>query len=107
TRFTGEDAPNGTTLRKNDAPVARIHADQLFDSQGIPLMRVAPNGDISNAAGVVTRHARASDASVVIDELTITGTTNIALAAMLTTPEAPPEIRALAACHYLLVPDRP
>jgi hypothetical protein len=106
-RFTGEDAPNGTTLRKNDVPVARIHADQLFDSQGIPLMRIAPNGDISNAAGVVSRKAAASDASVVIGDLTITGTTNIALAAMLTTPEAPPEIRALAACNYLLIPDLP
>lgn len=102
TRWTGDDGPNGTTLRKNDEPVARIHANQLFDSQGVPLVRVAPNGDISNVSGVVLRRARASASSVVIGDTTITGTTNLALAAMLTAPEVTPELRALAACHYLL-----
>ena len=103
TRFTGEDAGNGTTLRKNDEVIARIHANQLFDSQGVPVVKVAPNGDISNVSGVVLRKARASESSVVIGDETITGTTNVALAAMLTAPEVSAEIRALAACHYLLL----
>jgi hypothetical protein len=100
-RWTGEDAENGTTLRKNDRIVARIHANQLFDENGIPLLRVMENGDIVDKANARVRTATVSGATVHIGDLTITGTTNVALAAFLTAREAEPSVRALAACRIL------
>ena len=102
TRWTGEDAANGTTLKKNDAAVARIHAKQLFDAEGLPIVRVMDDGTIATRAGVVVRRAVASPNGVTIGDLTVTNTTDLALAAMLTAREAEPELRALAACHFLL-----
>lgn len=107
TRWTGMDAPNGTTLSQNDVAVARIHAKQLFDAEGIPLLRVMENGDIANGAGRIVRKAIiVPGTKITIGELTITGLTgtpdDLALAAMLTAPEVSAELRALAACHYLL-----
>ena len=101
-RWSGEDAENGTTLRKNDQIVARIHAKQLFDANGVPLLRVLDNGDIVDKANAVARKAIVATDHVRIDSLTVTGTTDIAIAAMLTARETVPEVRALAACHYLL-----
>ncbi len=103
-RWTGEDAENGTTLRKNDQIVARIHANQLFDADGIPILRVADSGDIIDKASAVVRKATLASGAIQIGDLTITGTTNLALAAMLTAREALPEVRALAACNFLLEP---
>lgn len=101
-RWTGEDAENGTTLKKNDRIVARIHARQLFDDQGIPVIRVLETGDIVDKANAVVRKAVAGPGAVTIGELTVGGTTDVVLAAMLTAREAVPEVRALAACHFLL-----
>ncbi|MBA3501193.1 MAG: hypothetical protein M4D80_27375 [Myxococcota bacterium] len=101
-RWTGEDAPNGTTLKKNDQIVARIHAKQLFDANGIPIIRVMENGDIADRANAVVRKAVVGANTVTIDTLTVTGTTDVALAAFLTSRETVPEVRALAACHYLI-----
>ena len=104
-RWTGEDGPNGTTLKKNDAAVARIHANQLFDAEGVPLVRVMDNGDISNPAGQIVRKAivmAGFSPTITIGDVTVTGTIDVPLAAMLTAPGVGPEIRALAACHYLL-----
>jgi hypothetical protein len=101
-RWTGEDADNGTTLRKNDQIVARIHAKQLFDANGIPIIRVLDNGDIADKANAVVRKAVAAANAITIDTLTVTGTTDVAIAAMLTARETVPEVRGLAACHYLL-----
>ena len=110
-RWTGEDAENGTTLRKNDQIVARIYANQLFDPNGIPILRVLENGDIADKANAVVRKAvAASDhvtlaaSSGTINSFTVTGTTDVAIAAMLTARETVPEVRALAGCHYLLEP---
>lgn len=103
-RWTGEDAPNGTTLKKNDQIVARIHAKQLFDANGIPLVRVMDNGDIADKANAVVHKAVVGPNTVTIDTLTVMGTTDIALAAFLTSRETVPEVRALAACHYLIGP---
>ena len=105
-RWTGEDADNGTTLRKNDQIVARIHAKQLFDANGIPIVRVLENGDIVDKANAVVRKAVAGDNAVTIDALTVTGTTDVTIAAFLTlsSRETVPEVRALAACHYLIGP---
>ena len=101
-RWTGEDASNGTTLRKNDQIVARIHAKQIFDANGIPVIRVMDNGDIADKANALVRKAVVSGNTVTIGEQTVTGTTDFAIAAMLTARETVPEVRALAACHYLL-----
>jgi hypothetical protein len=101
-RWTGEDAENGTTLRKNDQIVARIHANQLFDANGIPILRVLDNGDIVDKANAVARKAVVAGDRITIDSFTVTGTTDIAIAAMLTARETVPEVRALAVCHYLL-----
>ncbi|HEU0033598.1 MAG TPA: hypothetical protein VFQ53_23370 [Kofleriaceae bacterium] len=113
-RWTGQDAANGVTLAKNDQPVARIHAKQLFDAEGVPLLRVMDNGDVASGAGrIVRKIVRTPDGSLSIvpneaggDTLTVSGMPStpddIALAAMLTAHEASPEVRALAACHYLL-----
>ena len=101
-RWTGEDAANGTTLKKNDATVARIHAKQLFDETGVPLIRVLDNGDIVDKANAVARKAVAGSDGVTIGDLQISGTQDVVLAAMLTAREALPEVRALAACHFLL-----
>jgi hypothetical protein len=105
-RWTGEDAQNGTTLKKNDQIVARIHAKQLFDANGIPIVRVMDNGDIADRANAVVRKAVVGTNAVTIDTLTVTGTTDVALAAFLTltSRETVPEVRALAACHYLIGP---
>lgn len=113
-RWTGEDAANGTTLFKDGAPVARIHARQLFDAEGLPLLRVLDDGAIADRASAIVRRAVATPGSgsgsgsgsatgsVKLGDLTVTGTTDMVLAAMLTAPEAPPDLRAMVACHLLL-----
>jgi hypothetical protein len=109
TRWTGEDLANGTTLSSNGEPVARIHAKQLFDAEGIPMLRVMDNGDIADGAGRVVRKAIVEPGppvAIAIGDLKITGLSgtsdDLALAAMLSAPGVNAEIRALAACHYLL-----
>jgi hypothetical protein len=110
TRWTGEDAANGTTLKQNGEPAARIHANQLFDKDGIPVLRVADNGDISDQTARLIRRARATPEGVRIEGVTdpslallVSNTGNLALAAMLTAVrEAAPVTRGLVACHYLL-----
>jgi hypothetical protein len=105
-RWTGEDAANGTTLLQNDKPVARIHAKQIFDAEGIPLLRVMDNGDIVDRQSRIVRKAIVVADGVRIGDITVRGATTgeLPLAAMLTAPELEPSLRALAACHYLLDP---
>ena len=100
-RWTGESAANGTTLKLNDQPVARIHAKQLFDHQGIPLVRVLDNGDVVDKANAVVRKAVAGANTVTIGDVTVAGTTDVVLAVMLTAREAAAPVRGLAACHFL------
>lgn len=100
-RWTGEDAANGTTLKLNDRPVARIHAKQLFDAEGIPLVRVLDTGDVVDKSNAVVRKAVAGKDAVTIGDVTVTGTTDLVLAVMLTAREAPAPVRGLAACHFL------
>lgn len=112
TRWVTEQGDNGTTIRRNDQEAARIHARQLFDEQGAPLVRVLENGDIVNGAGQLVRQAKVTGTSVTItphvnpgqpaESIVVTGTTHIELAAMLSARETTAEIRALAACHFLL-----
>jgi hypothetical protein len=113
-RWTGETLTNGTTFRNNDRQVARIHANQLFDPQGIPLLRVMPDGSIVNAPGRVVRKAvaqttptprveiRDAEPTKHPETVVVTNTADIVLAAMLSANEAEAEVRALVACHLLL-----
>jgi hypothetical protein len=107
-RWSGEDAPNGTTLSKNGAVVARIYAGQLFDAEGLSILRIMDDGSIANRASVIVRRAVAAPAanSVAIGDTTVSGTTDVVLAAMLAAPEATPEVRAMVACHFLLLEAR-
>jgi len=100
-RWTGEAAEHGTTLAKNGRVVARLHAGQLFDPDGIPIIRVLETGEIADKANTVLRTAKPGTNSVQIGDVTVTGTSDITLAAMLTARETVPEVRALAACQSL------
>jgi hypothetical protein len=100
-RWTGEPAENGTTLKRNDQIAGRIHAGQLFDADGMPVLRVLPDGGIADRANAIVRHAVVSGSAVKIGDLTVTGTTDVTLATMLTAREALPEVRALAACLFV------
>ena len=100
-RWSGETAENGTTLRKNEQIVARIHAKQLVDANGLPLIRVLDNGDIVDKSNAVVRSARATPSGVYVDKLLVRNTIDMTLAAFLTAREAPAEVRALAVCNIL------
>ncbi len=104
-RWEGEPGASGTTLRKDGAPLVRIQ-DQasgidVFDVAGIVLVHVARDGAVTNSGGAVLRRATAGAKGIQIGDATVTGTTDAALAAVLTAPELIPEVRALAACHHL------
>ena len=109
-KWTATTETNGTTFKKNDQPVARIHANQLFDAQGIPLVRVTETGDIANGAGRLVRKATVVagyapqveiKSLVGADAVVVSHTEDVVLAALLSAPEADPTIRALVACHLL------
>lgn len=112
-KWTADSASNGTTFKNNDRPVARIHANQLFDAQGIPLVKVTDDGSIVNGPGRVVRKATVTQGytpqveirelqSTGADGVVVTHTEDVVLAALLSAPEADPTLRALVACHLLL-----
>jgi hypothetical protein len=100
-RWTGEDSTNGVTFKRNGVAVARLYANQLFDADGVPLVRVLANGDIADRAGRIVRHAQAAANTVQIGAQTITNTSNPAVAALLAAPEAEATVRGLAVCYLL------
>lgn len=111
-RWTAETAANGTTFKKNDEPVARIHANQLFDAQGIPVVKVTEGGSIANGPGRILRKATVVPGAAPqveiktmmkqpADDAVVTHTDDLFLAALLAAPEADPTIRGLVACHLL------
>ena len=101
-RWTGEDGSNGVTFKRNGVAVARLYANQLFDADGVPLVRVLQNGDIADRAGRIVRHAQLAAGGVTIGAQTITNTSNVAIAALLAAPEAEATVRGLAVCYLLL-----
>ena len=101
-RWTGEDSTNGVTFKRNGVAIARLYANQLFDADGVPLVRVLQNGDIADRAGRIVRHAQPVTDAVRIGSVTITNTTNPAVAALLAAPEAEATVRGLAVCYLLL-----
>jgi hypothetical protein len=108
TRWSGDEAENGTTLRKDGTAILRLHdrPDQgveVFDPHGAAILNVTPNGEIANAHGEVLRRAEASRTAIKIGDSVVTGTADVALAVLVTAPELIPEVRGLAACHRLFV----
>ena len=110
TRWTGEDRGNGITLLKDNEIVARIVDDKpgelsLIDPQGIALIRALAQGDdvqVIDKQSAVVRHVTRSERGVEVQPgPTVSGTEDRLLVAALTAVEAPPEVRALAACHRL------
>jgi hypothetical protein len=110
TRWDGVDTATGTTLTKNGVRAAEIVSDsgklQINDDKGIPVIRARIDGDsvpVLDAANTNVRTAKRSGTSVTIGDMTVTGTQDLLLAALLTAHEIGPEVRALAACHRLLL----
>jgi hypothetical protein len=109
-RWDGVDTATGTTLRKNGVRTAEIVSDagklQINDDKGIPVIRARIDGDtvpVLDAANTTVRTATRSGTNVAIGDMTVTGTQDLLLAALLTAHEIGPEVRALAACHRLLL----
>ena len=109
-RWTGEHGPNGTSLLRDGTPVARVfptdQRDELgvYDPHGMALVSVvaAKNAaNVSNAAGKLVRQLARKGDAIAADppDFTISGTTDLVLAALLSAPELVPEVRGLAACE--------
>jgi hypothetical protein len=116
TQWTGSAATNGTVLSRDGQPVVRVYpvgdaqSAAVLDSHGVALVRVAATAQaavVSNAASVPVRNLKSEGATITVDApaLTITGTHDLVLAALLSAPELPPEVRVLAACERVLVKD--
>jgi hypothetical protein len=109
-RWSGDDtAGPGTILRKDGAAIVRIQARDpgqdtgldVLDPQGTAILRISGDGAIANSRGDILRRAEPAPATIKIGESVVTGTGDLALAALVTAPELLPEVRALAACHRL------
>ena len=111
-RWSGDDRGNGITILRDADIVARLVDDKpgelaLIDAQGIPMIRVITEGDdvkVIDKQSAVVRHVTRSGKGLEVQPgPTVTGTEDRLLVAALTAVEAPPEVRALAACHRLFV----
>jgi hypothetical protein len=115
TRWMGTTGSNGTMYEKDGERVARLYplADaneaSVLDTHGVALMRVMVTGEtakVTDAATVPVRNVTKEGNAITIDApvpLTVTGTDDLVLAALLTAPELTPEVRMLAACERVLV----
>jgi hypothetical protein len=109
-RWDGVESTSGTTLNRNGVRAADFVTDdaklQVQDDQGIAVIRARVEGEtapVLDAANTTVRTAKRSGSSVTIGDMTVTGTQDLLLAALLTAHEIGPEVRALAACHRLLL----
>ncbi|HEY4176958.1 MAG TPA: hypothetical protein VGM90_09015 [Kofleriaceae bacterium] len=112
-KYSSEVTNGDLTLLKDGQAFARIGEPNqnelaLFDDQGIASIRVAVSGGdavVRDRAGSPVRELRRSGTSIIISssagDMTVTGTSDLLLAAVLTATEASPEVRALAACHRM------
>jgi len=114
TKWTGQAEPNGTVLSRNDERIARVFpvgdpaSGAVFDLHGIAQVRVTVTGTkaiVENKASVPIRRLTAAGGKITADDpaLTITGTDDLILAALLSAPELLPEVRMLAACERVLI----
>jgi hypothetical protein len=116
TEWKGSAADNGTTLYRDGQPVVRVFPTgdpktvSVLDLHGIALARIALNAGVAtvtNSASVPVRSLRIEGDTIKADKpaLTITGTQDLVLGALLSAPELSPEVRVLAACERVLVKD--
>lgn len=116
TEWKGSAADNGTTLYRDGQaqvrvfPIGDATKASVMDTRGVALARVSVEGAravVSNAASVPVRTLRSEGETITSDQpaLTITGTRDLVLAALLSAPELTPEVRILAACERVLVKD--
>jgi hypothetical protein len=106
---------DGTTLRKDGAAVLQIRdvpgsgerasepGIDVFDPQGGAILHISGDGAIANARGEIVRRAEPARAAIKIGDAVVTGTSDLALAVLVTAPELIPEVRALAACRRLSI----
>ncbi len=115
TRWSSDDRGNGLSILRDTEVVARIVDDKpgelsLIDAQGIPMIRVLTQGDdvqVIDKQSAVVRHLTRSGKGVEVQPgPVVTGTDDRLLVAALTAVEAPPEVRALAACHRLFAREK-
>jgi hypothetical protein len=121
TRWTSDDIEGSTIIARDGETYARIYpADirddetQVFDREGVALLRVTATGDtavVRNAGQSPVRELqRTADGITVTADgaaiATVRGTQDLLLAAVLSANEISTEVRALAACHRLLPPQK-
>jgi hypothetical protein len=115
TQWSGTQEENGTLLLRDGERIARIYpvgdmtAGAVFDLDGIAQARVKVTGQtavVEDKASVPIRKltlAGNNTISATDPAVTITGTTDLVLAALLSAPELLPEVRMLAACERVLL----
>lgn len=113
-RWSGDLTASGTMIRRNDVVMARVYPDSepgelgLYTPEGVAMFHAKIVGDkadlVSGAGAVVATAQKQSKGGVKVGERTVTGTDDVLLAAVLAAPDAPPEVRGLAACHRLFPP---
>ena len=112
-RWTGEHTQTGTQLMRDGTPVARVFPTgqpgelAVFDPSGVALVRIVAAKDaanLSNAGGQLIRQLARKGDAIAVDppDFTISGTTDLVLAAVLSAPELVPEVRGLVACERVL-----
>ena len=115
-RWSGEDIDGSTVIARDGTTYARIYPAlpsetevALFDLEGVALIRIDVTGDVAtvrDSAQTILRELRRTGAAITIPlpggNATVTGTTDLLLASLLSATEVSPEMRALAACHRLL-----
>lgn len=117
TSWKGETETNGTFLLRDGERIARLypadHATKggVFALDGTAQMRVEVTGDtarVQDRASIPVRELRHSGGTITVSEpaMTVTGTDDLILAALLSAPELVPEVRMLAACERVLVKGR-
>lgn len=104
-RWTARDDADGTTFLRDGIAAARLYSGQVFDADGAVRLRVTPTGELADARGASRGHAAATPRGIRIasaaGEWFVTGTSDVLLAAILAAGDVGPEVRALAACHFI------
>jgi hypothetical protein len=120
TRWSGDDIDGSTVITRDGESYARIYpADirddevALFDRQGVPLLRVTAAGDAAvvrdpgqSPVRELSRSATGITVKTPTGDAHVTGSQDLLLAAVLSATEISIEVRALAACHRLLPPQK-
>lgn len=109
--WTGDVRDNGTAIARAGAAVARVYGHDttlsLFDPAGVPMLRVDQRAgavEVADAGRRLLRRITQTGSAFAVDSpaLTVTGTRDAELVALLVSPELQPELRMLAACERVL-----